>query len=55
MKMEDVNVDETIDFKGNKERMRIKEQQKKDTKLCILFGIVFTIGLVFIILIENVM
>lgn len=55
MKMSDVNVDETIDFKGNQERMRKAEQQKKDTKWCILFAIVFIIGLVFIALVENVM
>lgn len=55
MKMSDVNVDETIDFKGNQERMRREKQQKKETKLCILFGIVFIIGLVFIAFIEKVM
>lgn len=44
------------EFKRNQQKVRLEEyknqQQKKETKWCILTGAVFTIGLVLIALVE---
>lgn len=44
------------EFKRNQQKVRLeeykKEQQKKETKWCILTGVVFAIGLVLMALVE---